>query len=221
MSNLKKNYYLPEKNAISTKKIIGFDFLKKVLERDFFASANIEGEFENENRISLVIHLQCNFGLTESLFHLNNGNWGNFKNSINGDIKTSPFHTTLVELENDNGMTIDIKELSIHLRDTSIIISRLPNCQIQDQLETILDSVSANFVHFTKGLTKMPYEMFVPIYEETENDFLHSEIKQNNHPDYLGYWGLYFEDEEDTLVYDVKNKVIIEESDFFLLNQWE
>ncbi|MEM8928931.1 MAG: hypothetical protein AAGC45_12055, partial [Bacteroidota bacterium] len=170
--------------------------------------------------VDLVIHLDCNFGLTESLFHLNNGNWGNFQNSISGDMRTSPFHSPLLALENENGVVFGIKELSFHLRDTSIIISRLPNFEIQDNLEGILDAVSANFVYFTKALSQMPYEIFVPIYEETENSFSHSERKHNRKPDYLEFWGLYFEDEQDSSVYDVKNKTIIEESSFFLLNQW-
>ena len=220
MSIRKKSNESLQNKALPTDNFVGLTSLKRILERDFFAEATIDIHPCNETKVDLVIHLDCNFGLTESLFHLNNGNWGNFRNSISGDVRTSPFHTALFELENDNGIVVEIKELSIHLRDTSIIITRLPNCQIQDKLEPILDAVSGNFVHFTKGLTKMPYEIFVPIYEETENSFSHSEKKQHRKPNYLEFWGLYFEDEDDSSVYDVKNKTIIEQSSFFLLNQW-
>ena len=201
-------------------KPIGLSALKRILERDFFAEATIDVYHNKSTKIDLVIYLDCNFGLTESLFHLNNGNWGNYQNCISNDVRTSPFQTALLELENDNGIAVDIKELSIYLKDTSIIITRLPNLRIQDHLECILNAMSGNFVHFTKGLSEMPYEIFVPIYEETENSFSHSEKKHNKKPDYLEFWGLYFEGEEDSSVYDVKNKVIIEQSDFFLLNQW-
>jgi hypothetical protein len=220
MPERKRTNQPPQSHALRPDKIIGLNTLKRTLERDFFANASIDIHCSEGFRADLVIHLDCNFGLTESLFHLNNGNWGNFQNCIAGDVRTSPFHTTLLELENDNDILIDIKELSIHLKDTSIIITRLPNCLIQDNLEEILTSVSGNFVHFTKGLTKMPYEIFVPIYEETENSFSHSEKKHHKKPDYLKFWGLYFEGEDEALVYDVKNKAIIEQSDFFLLNQW-
>ena len=209
-------------NRISTREnFIGLAQLNRVLERDFFADATVEYTMVSPSTIELVIHLKCNFGLTESLFHLNNGNWGNFKNTLSGDVKTSPFHSTLLELEKKNAKTVEIKELSFHLRDTSIVISRLPNLAIEDNVEKILNAVSAHFVYFTRGLTKMPYEIFVPIYEETENNFNRSEKKHNTRPDYLEFWGLYFEGEADSSVYDVKNKSIIEESDFFLLNQWE
>lgn len=220
MSIRKKQNRPLSNNALPSNELVGLAALKRVLERDFFALANIVAEPYEEAKVGLVIHLNCNFGLTESLFHLNNGNWGNFQSSFSDDVKTSPFHTTLLELERDNGVAVEIKELSIHLRDTSIIMTRLPNCHIQDNLENILESVSGNFVHFTRGLSKMPYEIFVPIYEETKNSFSHSEKKHNKKPDYSEFWGLYFEDEEDLAVYDVKNKTIIEESTFFLLNQW-
>ncbi|MEO0572883.1 MAG: hypothetical protein AAF039_14340 [Bacteroidota bacterium] len=220
MSIRKKTSHSPNHKALHDHKPIGLEALKRTLERDFFAEVNIAVHPNSATKVDLVIHLDCNFGLTESLFHLNNGNWGNFQNSISGDVPTSSFHGALVALENENGIAFDIKELSIHLRDTSIIMSRLPNFEIPDHLESILDAVSANFVHFTKGLSKMPYEIFVPIYEETENSFSHSERKHNKKPDYLEFWGLYFDDEPDSSVYDVKNKTIIEQSSFFLLNQW-
>jgi len=201
--------------------LTGLHILQRTLERDFFAVASIDVHSNSNGKADLIIHLDCNFGLIESLFHLNNGNWGGFQNCISGDVRTSPFHTTLLELENKNNIILEIKELSFHLKDTSIIITRLPDGQIQDNLESILNAISGNFVHFTKGLTQMPYEIFVPIYEETENSFSRSQKKCDKQPDYLEFWGLYFEGEDDSLVYDVKSKAIIEQSDFFLLNQWE
>lgn len=220
MSDRKKTNQSPQSNALQAKELVGLRSLERIMERDFFAETTVDVHSDHEGKVDLVIHLNCNFGLTESLFHLNNGNWGNFQSCISGDVRISPFHTALLELENDNGIVVDIKELSVHLRDTSIIVSRLPNCQIQDNLESILESVSENFVHFTKGLTEMPYEIFVPVYEETENSFSRSVEKHDRKPDYLEFWGLYFEGEDDSLVYDVKNKAIIKQSDFFLLNQW-
>lgn len=218
----RKNLNHSSKNDVSgVNHFIDFRPLKRTLERDFFSDATIDVHSSNASTIELVIHLDCNFGLTESLFHLNNGNWGNFSRRISGGIKTSPFQTILLELEQSySAINIYIKELSIHLRDTSIIITKLPNRCIQDHLECILDAVSANFVYFTKGLTAMPYEIFVPIYEETANSLNPTEKQNKRMPNYLEFWGLYFEGEDDSSVYDVKNKVIISESNFFLLNQW-
>lgn len=201
--------------------LIGLSKLKRTLERDFFASADIDIHDVTSEKVELVIHLKCNFGLTESLFHLNNGNWGNFQKKVSQDVKTSPFQSGIFEMAAENDMLIEIKELSIHLKDTSLIISKLTNYPIQDYLEGILNAVSGNFVHFTKGLTQMPYEVFVPIYEETSNNFQKAKTNKKWVPSYLDFWGLYFEGEDESQVYDIKNQIIIEESDFFLLNYWE
>ena len=199
--------------------LIGMDTLKKTLERDFFAEVSIDFCCPESDRIDLIIHLDCNFGLIESLFHLNSGNWGNFRQYSSGDIKTSPFQTALYALNQDNSAFVDIKELSLHLADTSIIISRIPNLCIQDSLEPILVSISANFVHFTKGMSQMPYEIFVPIFEETSGTLIRNSHGQDATPSYTDFWGVYFEDCEEAQVYDVQHKAIIDHSDFFLLNE--
>ena len=221
MSTPKKSNEYIQNSAFDSAKLAGLASLKRILERDFFCETTIDIFAHDDKKVDLVIHLYCNFGLTESLFHLNKGTWGNFRNVISGDVKTSPFQAALWELESNTNTIFDIKELSIHLRDTSIIIYKLPNQQIQDNLESILDFVSGNFVYFTRGLSEMPYEIFVPIHEETKNSFSHSEKERNGKSKYLQFWGIYFEGDDDLQVYDVTNKTIIEQSDSFLLNYWE
>ena len=201
--------------------LVGLDTLKNTLERDFFAQASIEYCCPESERIDLIIHLDCNFGLIASLFHLNSGNWGNFRQHSSRDIKTktSPFQTALDVLNQENSAFVDIKELSLHLADTSIIISRIPNLCIQDSLEPILVSISANFVHFTRGMSQMPYEIFVPIFEETSGTLVQNGQGQDSAPSYTNFWGVYFEDCEEAQVYDVRHKAIIDHGHFFLLNE--
>lgn len=205
----------------NSKILLGLASLKRTLERDFFADASIDIHNIASDKIELVIHLKCNFGLTESLFHLNNGNWGNFPKKTSQGNKPSPFQSCIFEMASENDIFIEIKELSIHLKDTSLIVSKLTNYPIQDYLEGILTAISGNFVHFTKGLTQMPYEIFVPIYEETSNSFQKAKANKKWLPSYLDFWGLYFEGEDESRVYDLKNQIMIEENDFFLLNYWE
>lgn len=209
------------KNTSAKSQVLGLDLLTKTLERDFFAEASIGFEVKDE-RIELVVHLNSNLALTESLFHLNNGTWGNFKSVISGGVKISPFHTTLLQLEQENKMPVVIVEMSVHLKDTSIILSRLPNCYIEDNLEGIFRAISENLLQFTQGMSQIPYEIFVPIYEESADmtPCINDDKYQKNSC-YLAFWGLYFEGNYDAMVYDVKNKSIIAQSEFFLLNNME
>ncbi|NQZ44574.1 MAG: hypothetical protein HRT65_09700 [Flavobacteriaceae bacterium] len=207
-----------EKNVV--KEIVGLDTFRKHLERDFFAEATIKHHGVSEGRLDLVIELKCNFGLTESLFYLNNGNWGSIDADSSKSRGASPLQDSLYYLQQENNIQVDIEELSIHLRDTSIIITKIYQQSVADQLCAILAEVGGNFVHFTKGLHEMPYEIFVPVFEETQGDFTMADFHaQKSKSNYYEYWGLYFESSDESVIYDLKSKNMVDETDFFLLNQ--
>ncbi|MFD2586802.1 hypothetical protein ACFSQJ_07665 [Croceitalea marina] len=201
--------------------INGVEHFMKSLEKYFFAEATVKLDTsKTHSKYHLIIGLNCNFGLTESLFHLNSGNWGGFcKNSTN--LEFSGFELAVADLQDKNQVEIIVEETAIHFKDTSIFITKIPNQDITDQLCAILSSVSENFVHFTRGLTEMPYEIFIPVFEETsEENSTISWAKAKIRTSYFSYWGMYFHSEvdQDSLVYDLKNKIIID-GDFFLLNK--
>lgn len=202
-------------------RLIGLRDFRKNLERDFFAESQISWKLDKDGiTTNLIVNLNCNFSLTESLFHLNNGNWGGF---LVESQEAPKFEQSIQELVNKNNRPIEIVEFCLNLRDTSLIISKIYPRSITDYLGAILPAISSNFVHFTKGLTEMPFEIFVPVFiEHTQKQAIDS-IDTNNVKGstrgYFDYWGLYFESnaEKDAVIYDVKNKNIIE-GDFFLLD---
>ena len=201
--------------------INGVEYFKKSLEKYFFAEAIVRLDTSKiDSKHHLIIGLNCNFGLTESLFHLNSGNWGGFcKNST--DLEYSGFELAVADLQDENQIEIIVEEIAIHFKDTSIFITKIPSQDITDQLCAILSSISENFVYFTRGLTEMPYEIFIPVFEETsEENSTISWSKAKIRTSYFSYWGMYFysEVDQDSLVYDLKNKTIID-GDFFLLNK--
>ncbi len=200
---------------------VGLDAFKKILERDFFAETSIEAIYSKKNNcFDLIIDLNCNFSLTESLFHLNNGNWGSFhRNDKNSDKKDSCLFQEYFEYLNEiNQVQFDLKEMSIHLSDTSIVISRLYKMSIVEQIETIMDSICSNFVHITRGLTEMPYEIFAPVFEEDSSSDSTSPFGSVKGPeDYFKYWGLYFDSSTKMMVYDYGTKKVIS-GEFHLLS---
>ncbi|GMN04941.1 hypothetical protein MTsPCn5_03290 [Croceitalea sp. MTPC5] len=198
----------------------GLHKFQKSLERDFYADSLIKTVHGKGDTTELVLELDCNFSLTESLFHLNNGNWGSYDINTSNVEAASPFETALFDLSRENHRRVDIKELTINLKDTSLIVTKIFDYSIPDQLGNILASISENFVHFTKALTEMPYEIFVPIFEESQPKVASAVTStKKSKTDYFDFWGLYFESNIDAVVYDLKSRTIIDESDFFLLNQ--
>ncbi|WP_343486117.1 hypothetical protein [Allomuricauda sp. d1] len=193
---------------------------RKDLDRFFFGDSTIaciRNEFGQVTE--LVVSISCNFGITESLHHLNRGDWGGF---VRDRQYRSQFDRSLLALRKKCSLEIDISEFTINFLDTSIIISKIYPNSIPDYLDAILNAVSLNFVHFTKAMTEMPYEIFVPVFIEEMNVPKLEKLRNQNLDmprSYFDFWGLYFSSNQnnEATVYDVNEKKIIE-GDFLLLD---
>lgn len=201
--------------------IKGLVEFKKSLEKDYFSNVSIRNCATDKARENLVIEMDCNFKLVEILSHLQKGTWGRMYSIKNSWSESSPFSKALSNLNKLNHRRIDIEELSIFLKDSSIIIKKIFNHSIEEQLRQILQTIAEHYVYFTKKLTETPYEIYIPVFEEDlfENDTKLINIRDgnNNKKDYFKYWGLYFDSEKDAVIYDLKNKSIIF-GDLFMLN---
>ena len=195
----------------------GVDEFLKVLERVFFAEAKMQCNFNSaDNKAELILDLNFNFGLTEMLRHFNEGDWGGFIYPVESQTNMSSYFTKALEkLNAQNSHTMDIVEASFHYSDTSIVISRTSDFSIPEQIGAILSKICEHFVYFTKGLTEMPYEVFVPVYEGKAHNVFEP---KKSHSSYFDYWGLYFEDSTHhrVMVYSLNDKQLCHE-DLFLL----
>ncbi|AWX46345.1 hypothetical protein HME9304_03378 [Flagellimonas maritima] len=192
----------------------GLDDFIKVLEKDFFAEVKFQCNYHiDSEKTDLILNIYCNFGLTESLYNFNIGNWGGLAQKDSDSRSTSSFDAAFQKLSTLNNDTIDIAELSVHFKDTSIVTTRIHDYSIPEKLQRILSAISKHFVYFTKGLTDMPYEIFVPVFEYDSLNLLRQERN------YFDYWGLYFENDSvhDAMVYNLHTKKMCEE-DFFLMD---
>lgn len=218
MPSKQENYKnKPSVRRTGKNRIEGLYAFQQHLEKNFFSQVAIHEFVDTPDSAKLVLEISCNFGITEMLHHLNLGTWGNFES------RNFNFAELLETLKEQNDFDVEIEELSFFMKDTSIIINKIYDESIPEQLEAILQCISENFVHFTKGLTEIPYEIYVPIFEESldESDLtLIQNIRYGNHDiqDYFKYWGLYFYSEDNgALIYDVKNSAIIS-GDVYMLN---
>ena len=193
----------------------GIESFRKSLEKFFFSEATVRNCASSNLGVNLAVELECNLSLVEMLFHFNRGTWGDFSQSY------SSFTAVLEKFRTENLVSIDIEELSILFRDTRIIINKIYERSIPEQLESILGEMGKHYVHFSKGLSETPYEIYVPVFEEdcSENDFFLRTIESTNHSqkDYFNYWGLYFESEDDAIIYDLKASHL-ENGDLYMLN---
>lgn len=193
----------------------GLDTFKNVLEKDFFSKVSIHKYASGNSEIKLVVELVCDLHLIELLYHFNTGVWGGFQNGESSLIRS------LTRLRKDIHDSIEIDEFSIFLKDTTIIVNSIYKDSIPTQLKNIFIELGQHYVHFTKGLDEIPYEIYVPVFEEgiSEGDSTLVDIEVGNHTakDYYSHWGLYFDSEDDALIYDLEHFSIVR-GDLYMLN---
>ena len=190
----------------------GLNSFIKNLEKHFFSKISIRENSSNCEKINLVIELNCNLTLWELIHQYDTGNWGTFnqsKYSLSNEIN---------RLESINDIKIDVDEFSITLKDTTVIIDKIYNQSIGEQLEYILRELGTHYVHYTKGYSEVPYEIFVAVFVENlmqcELNMFNSKKTQN----YKNFWAIYFESEIDAVIYDVQKSTFLYE-DLYMLNQ--
>ncbi|WP_318345413.1 hypothetical protein [Flagellimonas baculiformis] len=192
----------------------GLDEFLKTIEKDFFAEVKIHFNYHKETKkTDMVLDLNFNFGITESLHFFTTGTWGGMTFPKKGHKVSSSFEHAFRELNAKNNFSLDIAETSLHFKDTSIIISRVYTHSVPQQIGNILLKASEHFVYYTKGLTEMPYEIFVPVYEYGAPDAFEPKKGKSS---YFDYWGLYFEDESHQVMIYSLDKRKFYEVDLFL-----
>lgn len=205
----------PPKGFNGDLNIEGLETFKKSLEKHFFSKVTVRNCSSSTKSVQLAIELDCNLSLIEMLFHFNKGTWGNLREG------KSSFAKLLRQLTSENDMDVDVEEITLFFKDSTIIVNKIYDNSIAEQLENIFKQVGKHYVHLSKGLTETPYEIYIPVFEECThaNENLIQNIEAGNHmkKDYFKYWGLYCDSEEDAVIYDLK-KSKIEYGDLFMLN---
>lgn len=202
--NFNENSSVPFNQNINLE---GIDSFKKNLEKHFFATVTIRNCSSEITSVKLVLELECNFSLSEILNYYAKDSWGNFKSN------THSFTGLLRQLKNDNDLYIEVEEISIFLKDTALIINRIYDQSVPDQLKDIFNKISDHYLFFTKGLYEIPYEIHIPVFEDKvmENDSTLMNIKSGNtnKQDYYSFWGLYFYCNDDAIIYDLQSRIHI------------
>ena len=212
-----KNYLKPEID--SNYGINGMDIFEKSLAKYFYSDVAVTIYSSNYEEACLNIEFQNNLTLSEVLYFLNTHKWEK-DNCVLTNV--NPFLKALQALQDLNTSSIDIEEISILLKDTSIIIKKIYSQSITSQLENILKEITDHHFILTKNSKEVPFEMFIPVFEEgpLEGNGNLENIRSGHTRSitaYFGYWGLYYDSETDAVIYDLESKSMVY-GDLFMLN---
>lgn len=195
--------------------IKGLKQFKDQLEKDYYSDVQIRDCSTVSNVCYLIIELKCNLRLEEAVYLLKQEGWGSKQAS------KSCLKEAIGVLENQNSFDIQVEEFSLFLLDTSIIIKRIHQRSIEEQLYALLYEIAEHHPSITKKSAETPYEIYIPVFEEDilENDRKITAIEEgkNESKDYFTYWGLYFDSENDAVIYELPKRRIFS-ADLFMLN---
>ena len=77
-------------------------------------------------------------------------------------------------------------------------------------MNDILKQIAFNYVFLTRGLTQKPYEIFVPIFEDTLENPDNNEDEMNIAPkSYSEFWGIYLDKDDEASIYDVNKNTYV------------
>ncbi len=194
--------------------VLGLEKFLKSLEKNYFSKVSLVKCSTRNCDISMALDMVCPITLVEMLGHFNKGRWGYDTNN------QSSFEKSFEALTVQNNMNIDFEELTLFFNDTSIVIKKIYDYSIPEQLHDVLTEIANHYVFLTKGLSERPYEIFVPVFEDKVQNPIFSEkqIIDECPKNYFQYWGIYLDSEEEALIYDLqKNSFIPADLDLYML----
>jgi hypothetical protein len=193
-------------------KIEGLNVFRKCLEKHFFSDVSVRNCSSDKNFVNLVVEMNTNFNLNEALYFLKNKIMRDTAGKNTNKIAMT-FSKAFSKLQESNGLPIDIEEFSFFLNNVSIIVKRVYQNSIPNQLKNILNAIGNNYEYYTKQFQEVPFEIYIPVFEDDspENSIKILDIMSlgNTESDYFKYWGLYFDFNDDAVVYDLKKSSTI------------
>lgn len=122
---------------------------------------------------------------------------------------------------------VDIHEIRFMFNDAEVIISKLRDNSIYENLDAIFQILARDFDCLQNGNSEYPYTIQIPVFEDPEKTIcrfrvlldVDETIERVSSADYLEYWGIYYDFERTSRVFDVKRKLLID-SDFLTLDRY-
>ena len=203
--------------VIRDEDIRGLSLFKKRLEQLFFSDVVIRNSNGNKESAKLNIEVSCNFNLWEGMSSLKSGIWAQFRKPSDEIFATSEFYNLVIQLQKQNDFPIEVEEFSIIFDNCNIIINKIHEFSIPEQLDLILTKIAEHYPVVTKDMREVPYEIFIPVFEEVPYLDPFSEsltpglVKDKNTMiDYFSYWGLYFYSDEDATIYNLEKEAMVD-----------
>jgi hypothetical protein len=124
---------------------------------------------------------------------------------------------------------IQIDELRFFFQDADVVIKRISEQQIFENLGQIFKALAENFEYLMGQTGEQPYIIHIPVFEDPDQRFCRfrslldfdETIKGVTEGDYLRFWGVRYNLEGQDRVFDVKRHLLIDTNYLTQEEYWE
>lgn len=129
----------------------------------------------------------------------------------------------------NTALDIDIHELKFIFNDAEVIVGKICSGSIYDSLGEIFQALADNYEHLKNRDGEYPFTIQIPVLEDPDGTLCRfrvlldvDEIIENvTRANYLNYWGIDYELERASRVFDLKKKLLIDEEFLTLERYWQ
>lgn len=113
---------------------------------------------------------------------------------------------------------VEVNEFSLQFSDCRLTINKIYPKSIINDLGIILSAILSNGAKMGNAIKgKKIDEIHIPIIEATDLNSLPNQVSLACWQDYLKYWGIYFEDDNEQYLYDVFHQSILKNAEIALI----
>ncbi len=185
---------------------------EKELEQIFLTDTNIIILGSTDNLIRITIEIDSNFILLEmmSLLKMQKENM-NYKSILSKTILR--FKNAFYLLNKSLNSNVNIEELSIYLKKTSIVISSIDRNSIIEEIEDIVFAIIKHHQHFSTLMGIAPNEIHIPVIEDPVTKKLFDKeiatVPSLYQSAFLQFWGIYFDSHDQPFIYSLNRTSIL------------
>ena len=125
---------------------------------------------------------------------------------------------------------LDIGDLRIEFQDCQLVIHGIASGAIDEQLEAILRALAEHYDNLAQQDGERPFAIHIPVFEDPDEKRssrfrvigdIDETIRSRETEDYLRYWGLVYDRASAVRVYDVQNRLLLDEPFLTLEEYWQ
>lgn len=226
---IKISYYGEPEEGFNISEFDGITEFKNDLDEGYYTFIHQKTDGYGAGLYELAIEILSDLSLKQFIDFIGTGiAYDIFKSGTNNFV-LRPFIKAYNKLKKKN-KNIDIQELKFSFKDTTIIIHKIYENSIFDELENILLGLSINYPYLYLKSGEKPYEINIPVFKNPNKNngikyrcllSIDETIRNIDKEDYFKYWGAYFQFKGWSHVFDYKKQKLT--NDFYYTEElyWE